>query len=317
MVPCFQVSQSSLPQSFDTKFAFTVAFSVIWLRQTKIGAISGAIVGLIAGLTAWLVEAKVYYGELTISSTGGNYPTLAGNLAAIMTGLIVTVSISLIFPDKSVIDNWTTTRDINAENRNIADEKHNSSLPTVAAEDQELGEMAGIEEEPRKLKGALKLAIGASFAISFVMDFLVPMPMFFSHYIFSSGFFTGWIVIVSHLRLSTLFLCLDLVQTANEIFKQTFIWVFASSSISILLPIIEVRGFFAELAREIVADMRGKRSSKGPDVGYSGEQTRVPSIQGVEGVEVNVPSSKAEGVTSGKGIMAREDEQRAVGDYGQ
>lgn len=308
--PFFQVSWSILPQSFDTNFVFTVAFTVIWLKQTKIGAISGAIVGLIAGLIAWLVEAEIYYGELTIASTGGNYPTLAGNLAAIMAGLIVTVSVSLVFPDKSAIDNWSTTRDINAENRNIADEKHNSSLPTVTAEDQELGEMARIEEEPRKLKGALKLAIVASFAISFVMDFLVPMPMFFSHYIFSSGFFTGWVVIVSHFRPLTLFLCLDLVQTINDIFKQTFIWVFASSSISILLPIIEVRDFLAELAREIVADMRGKRSSKGPDVGYSGEQTRVPSIQGVD---ISVPGGKAEGVTSGKEIMAKEDKQRAVG----
>ena len=170
---------------------------MIWLKQTKYGAISGAIVGLIAGLTAWLVEAKVYYGELTITTTGDNYPTLAGNIAAIMTGLIVTVSVSLIFPDKTASGNWSTTRSINAENRNVGDEKHDASLATVAAEDQELGEMAALEEEPKKLKGALKLAIGASFAISFVMDFLVPMPMFFSHYIFSSGFFTGWVVIVS------------------------------------------------------------------------------------------------------------------------
>jgi len=98
---------------------------------------------------------------------------------------------------------------------------------------------------------------------------------------------------------------------------QTFIWVFASSFISILLPIIEVRGFFAELAREIVADMRGKRAGKGKVVGYSGEQTRVPSIQGVEGVEVNVPGSKAEGVQSKKEGMAKEDGQGREGDYAQ
>jgi len=186
-----------LPTIPCVNFPSTVAFTVIWLKQTKYGAISGAIVGLIAGLTAWLVEAKVYYGELTISTTGSNYPTLAGNIAAIMTGLIVTVSVSLSFPDKTASENWTTTRSINAENRNIAEEKHDPSLATVAAQDAELAAMEAIEEEPRKLKGALKLAIGASFAISFVMDFLVPMPMFFSHYIFSSGFFTGWVVIVS------------------------------------------------------------------------------------------------------------------------
>ena len=205
-MPCFQVSLAPIPCLFHTDLPCPVAFSVLWLKQTKYGAISGAIVGLIAGLTAWLVEAKVYYGELTITTTGENYPTLAGNLAAICTGLIVTVSVSLLWPDKAAADDWTTTRSINAKNRNIGDEKHahNAGLATVAAEDAELGEMAALEEEPRKLKGALTLAIAASFAISFVMDFLVPMPMFFAHYIFSRGFFMGWVVIVSpfhpHLR---------------------------------------------------------------------------------------------------------------------
>jgi len=52
--------------------------------------------------------------------------------------------------------------------------------------------------------------------------------------------------------------------------------------------------------------MRGKRGAKGEEVGYSGEQTRVPSIQGVEGVEVSVPGGKTEGVASGKDVMAKE-----------
>jgi len=58
------------------------------------------------------------------------------------------------------------------------------------------------------------------------------------------------------------------------------------------------------LAREIVADMRGKRGEKGKDVGLSGEQTRVPSIQGVDGVEGSVPGSK---MPNDKSIAAKED----------
>jgi hypothetical protein len=58
--------------------------------------------------------------------------------------------------------------------------------------------------------------------------------MFFSHYIFSRGFFTGWIVI-------------------------SFIWVFASTFISVVLPVIETSGFLKRFAVKVWGDLRGKR----------------------------------------------------------
>ena len=60
------------------------------------------------------------------------------------------------------------------------------------------------------------------------------MPMFFSHYIFSKGFFTAWVII-------------------------SFIWVFASTAISVILPIVETAGFFKRLVGEIARDF-GKKS---------------------------------------------------------
>lgn len=59
------------------------------------------------------------------------------------------------------------------------------------------------------------------------------MPMFFSHYVFSKGFFTAWVVV-------------------------SFIWVFASTGISVILPIVETAGFFKKFAREVAADLRRK-----------------------------------------------------------
>jgi hypothetical protein len=61
----------------------------------------------------------------------------------------------------------------------------------------------------------------------------IPIPMFFSHYIFSRGFFTGWIVI-------------------------SFIWVFASTFISVILPVIETSGFLKRFSVKVWQDMRGK-----------------------------------------------------------
>lgn len=64
---------------------FPAAFAITWKGQTKAGAVSS---GLAAGLIVWLVTAKQYYGKLMVETTKLEYPTLAGNLATIMTGLI-------------------------------------------------------------------------------------------------------------------------------------------------------------------------------------------------------------------------------------
>jgi Na+/proline symporter len=78
---------------------FPAAFTLCWKKQSKAGALSGSLVGLAAGLIAWLVEAKVHYGELTVETTGANFATLAGNLAAVLTGAIVSFVVSVIKPD--------------------------------------------------------------------------------------------------------------------------------------------------------------------------------------------------------------------------
>ena len=204
---------------------FPVAFAITWKRQSRAGAISGALSGLAAGLTAWLVEAQVYYGELTIKSTGSNYPTLAGNLAAILTGLIVSVVVSFIKPDDF---DWEATRAINAEHSDLNGEtapQHGATKVNVKGVGSEAqspesttpekqpgtpdgedvpspiqpGEMRrmsldeDLEDHPRHLRSAFKLACFASFILTFVVDFLVPIPMFLSHYIFSQGFFTAWV----------------------------------------------------------------------------------------------------------------------------
>lgn len=223
---------------------FPAAFAITWKGQTRAGAFSGAVTGLCAGLIAWLVTAHQYYGSLSVSTTGMEYPTLAGNLAAIMIGLIVTVAVSLAKPEPF---DWDTTRLINAptsllpetpssgsidktENEKGNPNK-NSNLPTVRDEEQEMRDDALAVEEPRKLRRAFKVACIASFLLTFSMDFLIPIPMFLSHYIFSQGFFVAWVVI-------------------------TFCWVFCSTAISVILPIWETAGFFRDLYREIVKGER-------------------------------------------------------------
>ncbi|KAF2205930.1 hypothetical protein GQ43DRAFT_477020 [Delitschia confertaspora ATCC 74209] len=253
---------------------FPTAFAITWRGQTRIRAISGCLSGLAAGLIAWLTTAKTYCGELTVTTTGHEYPTLAGNLAAVCTGCIVTVAVSLIKPDTF---DWDITRAINtpvAEREiaagiegltgrasteespsaaNFMSEKphqkskseednskteHRASLSTIQAEEKEHRLDLATEDDPSSLRGAFKLACIASFVMTLIMDFLVPMPMFFSHYIFSKGFFTGWIVI-------------------------SFIWVFVSSFVSTILPVWETREFFRDFAGEVWRDLTRRRRKKG------------------------------------------------------
>ena len=219
---------------------FPAAFAITWVGQTSAGALSGAISGLAAGLIAWLTTAYQYFGAVTVSTTGEEYSTLAGNLAAIMTGLIVTVVVSLARPKPY---SWETTRSINASVLNAAssqssteadpkeksdlNEKADPPIPSSGDEEKGANEDLVAEEEPTKLRRAFKVACIASFLLTFIMDFLIPMPMFFSHYIFSQGFFTAWVVI-------------------------TFIWVFCSAFITTVLPLVEAGGFFKVLAKEVL-----------------------------------------------------------------
>ena len=216
---------------------FPAAFAITWKGQTKAGALSGAVVGLCAGLIAWLVTAHQYYGSLSVSTTGMEYPTLAGNLAALLIGLIVTVAVSLYKPEPF---SWDTTRLINAPSLpattssgsidNAANGKENSHQPPTTIRTDEQKETQEDElalDEPKKLNRAFKLACVASFLLTFSMDFLIPIPMFLSHYVFSQGFFIAWVVV-------------------------TFCWVFCSTAVSVILPLWEAADFFGRLYREVV-----------------------------------------------------------------
>jgi SSS family transporter len=251
---------------------FPAAFAITWRGQSAAGAITGAIGGLIIGIAAWLATAKVYFGELTIASTGTEYATLAGNLAAIMSGLILTLVVSLIKPQNF---DWAITRGINAEGAvvvesqlqkkqmqeakfdaatSIVNENDDEKRPTTPAtppspptpehptpsispsttsEDAERAADRLTEESPSSLRGAFKLACISSFVLTFLMDFLIPMPMFFSHYVFSKGFFTAWIII-------------------------SFLWVFVSTGISVILPVFEAAGFLGQFAKDVFGGRKGR-----------------------------------------------------------
>lgn len=246
---------------------FPAAFAVTWRKQSKYGAMAGALGGLSAGLIAWLVQAQHQYGELSVKTTGSSYPTLAGNMAGVLSGLILTIVVSYIKPDNF---DWDITRGINrasisvsanyapdsdpsstnptSPNNEKSPEKspvhpetareHHDRLPTILDEEKEAMEDAAILEDPTRLAGALRFAYISSITLTLIMMLIIPIPMFLSHYIFSLGFFKVWVAI-------------------------SFIWVFYALTSCAILPIYEALGFFRDFFKETKLEFknRGGRSS--------------------------------------------------------
>ncbi|KAG2159684.1 Sodium:solute symporter family-domain-containing protein [Suillus bovinus] len=232
-----------------------VIFSVVWRQQTKEAAISGALGGVVVGIIAWLTVAKTYYGELTIATTGLMYPNLAGNLGACCSGAIISAVVTLIKPDNEF--DWSATKRINPRAREM--DRQRATLPDSAsgsgsnsAVEKENQEDAMVDvgsakdditidvpaEEYATLQKSLKVATWASLILTFIVLFLIPIPMFLSHYVFSLNFFRGWIII-----------CV--------------IWLFVAAGITSILPLWESRAAIKAIFSGMIRDIFGGKARKG------------------------------------------------------
>jgi len=156
-----------------------VAYTITWSKQSAVAAVSAALIGVVSGLTAWLVAANALHGEITIKSTGENYPMLAGNLVSlIVSGLVATV-VSLVKPDDFNFDVTRTKLEILTDDEVVANATYEDP----------------IERDPARLKAAFKFAVTSSVILTIIMILIWPLPMYFSRYVFSKPFFTFWVAI--------------------------------------------------------------------------------------------------------------------------
>jgi hypothetical protein len=175
----------------------------------------------------------------------------------VLTGLILTLVVSYARPDDF---DWEVTRAINAPNAGesaitmqtagdptAADRHRHRDLQTVRDEEKEMMEDQALVDDPRRLQKTFVIAVIVSGVLSFTMDFIIPIPMFLSHYVFSRPFFTAWVVI-------------------------SFIWVFSALFMCGILPVWETRGFFKALFVEVLG-LDKKRKVEGLEVGASSPES--------------------------------------------
>lgn len=231
-----------------------IASCVTWRKANKWGAIAGAVAGFCCGIMAWLVTtATLNNSQLNVTTTGGLLEMLAGNLASIGVGAIVTVATSLIWPDDF---DFEATRAINnpqyhpgekgssANSRGSQDdidEKKQDPDAEVITEPVISSEAAAEEEakelDPAALKKSFRLAAWSSVALTLILLIIVPLPLFFAQTIYGVRGLTAWVVI-------------------------GMIWSFCSAISVVLYPLYESRAALGLITRGMIKDMFKPGSGK-------------------------------------------------------
>jgi hypothetical protein len=134
----------------------------------------GAVGGLVLGVFFWFLQAAVEFGEVTIDTLGKDMPFVAGNVAAIMGGLLIALLGSLAQPDKEF--KWHMLND---------------RIPLV----DDIEPPKDDDESGARLLRQVKIAYLASLTLTFVLIILWPLPMHFGGGVFSQGGFTFWVIL--------------------------------------------------------------------------------------------------------------------------
>ena len=167
------------------------ALTLLWDGQSWAAATFSPPLALICSLIAWLVTAKRQGGDLSVESTGGNYPMLAGNVAALLAPAIFIPILS--FTLKSGKYDWKSMAQIRkGDDHDLAAAAHMDleNVPGEAIRNEQDEAM-----EQQKLRRAAKIARSLTVFLTLALLILWPMPMYGSGYVFSKKFFTGWITV--------------------------------------------------------------------------------------------------------------------------
>jgi len=233
-----------------------IALCITWSRANKWGCIGGSVVGFFAGLIAWLVTtSSLNGGVINVTTSGGDYEMLAGNLASIGVGGIVSVAASLIWPEDF---DFESTRVLNirapvsteAKEGPYGDEKADEKADEKEPEkDRGSAEMhSAVDDDgpiitldpdldPASLTKAFRFAAWSSVVLTVIMLILIPLPLFFASTIFGVRGLTAWVVI-------------------------GIIWCFCSAITVVLYPLYESRAALTQISCGIIKDIFARGSGK-------------------------------------------------------
>jgi SSS family transporter len=150
-----------------------VLLALAWNQTNRTAAMLGAVLGLICGVTIWIFSANHLYGNISLMSTGANIPLLLGNLISISVGAIVTITGSIIRPERF---NFGITR----QKIHVVDEKIRSMIRQ--------------DSDPAYLDKIARFGYKYAIIISLILVVAWPLPLYFSGYIFSYPVYLMWVI---------------------------------------------------------------------------------------------------------------------------
>jgi SSS family transporter len=149
-----------------------ISFAILWKKTHRIAATAGAIIGLICGITIWLFTANSMFGEITLVSTGNQIPLLYGNIASILTGLLITIFGSLI----------------KSENFDFG-----IMHQKILVVDDKVRSMLKRDTDEEYLKRSLNFCLKIGFSISIFFVIVWPATFVLTDYVFNEQSFFLWI----------------------------------------------------------------------------------------------------------------------------
>ncbi|KAG9311247.1 urea transporter [Chiua virens] len=213
-----------------------IALSITWSKANRIGCIGGAVVGFVAGVAAWLaITSGLNDGVINVTTSGGNYEMLGGNLVSIAIGGIVSVIVSLIWPDNY---DFSQTRAINApvaikKTNHYADdvktEKKDREVPVSVKSDSEDGTELDNGLDPVGLKKAFRFAVWSSVIMTLVFMIIIPLPLFGASTVYDVTGLSVWVII-------------------------GILWAFCSAFAVVLYPLWESREALAMILKGMIKD---------------------------------------------------------------
>lgn len=248
-----------------------VGLVLLWKRMSTVATIASPWIGLSFGLIAWFVTTSKRSGSITVMSSGEPINAVAGNIASWAGGALVAIVLSLILPKKfssddpvyvarkNKINGVAPTEGKEAEQSPTTESLQGDSSTMFAEEDRK-GPMSAPEPEavvptgnevidfleakqiepmdPILVRRGQRIAVVANVIFLVVAILLVPFTLFGTHYIFNKKFFTGWIVV-------------------------SFMWVWVSSIICIVYPVVESTGALKDISVGVWRDLRTLVGGKG------------------------------------------------------
>ena len=151
-----------------------ITIALVWKKTNKNAIIAGALTGLSLGICTWMVTAYTIYGEISIHSTGEYMPLLIGNITSIMSGGIISITISILKP----------------ENFNF-----NRIKQKIFVTDEKIRNIIEQDSNEQFLKNTARFTYKYALFLTFILVIVWPLPLYVSGYVFSLEYYVIWVYI--------------------------------------------------------------------------------------------------------------------------